>query len=123
MTLTVTQADFYETLSKDGIVLIDWWADWCEPCREFDKTFDAVASHHPDMTFARIDADEEIELAESLAIKSVPTLMIARDGILLFAHSGALPEESLEDLIEQAEALDMDEVRRKVAEVLAYGVA
>ncbi len=123
MTLTVTQADFYETLSKDGIVLIDWWADWCEPCRDFDLVFDEMASRHPEITFARIDADSETELAESLAIKSVPTIMIARDGVLLFAHSGALQEDALEDLIEQARELDMDEVRRKVAEVLAYGIA
>jgi thioredoxin 1 len=123
MTFTVTQGDFYETLSQDGIVLIDWSAEWCDPCREFDRTFDEVAARHPDMIFARISADDEAELAESLAIKSVPTIMIARDGILLFAHSGVLPDDALEDLIAQAAELDMDEVRRKVAEVLAYGVA
>jgi thioredoxin 1 len=119
----LTQGEFYETLNSEGIVLIDWWADGCEPCRAFDRVFDEVASGHQDLTFAKIDAEREFELAASLAIFTVPTLMIARDGILLFAHTGFLPEETVEDLITQAQALDMSEVLRKVAEVLAYGVS
>lgn len=115
-TVNLTGETFQETISKDGIVLVDFWAAWCAPCRRFAPVFEQSSENHPDAVFAKVDTEAEQELAGSLGITSIPTLMVFRDGILLYADPGALPESALEDLIGQAEALDMEDVRRQIAE-------
>ena len=114
-TVDVTSANFKEVTEKDGIVLIDWWASWCGPCRVFAPTYEKVAAKHLDITFAKIDTEASQELAGAFDIRSIPTLMILRDKVLLFSQPGALPEAALEDLIRQVRALDMDKVRAEIA--------
>ena len=114
-TVEITKENFQQTVEKDGIVLLDWWAAWCGPCRMFAPTFEKVAKAHPDITFGKIDTEAQPELAGSFQIRSIPTLMILRDKVLLFSQPGALPEAGLEDLIKQVRALDMDKVRAEIA--------
>jgi thioredoxin len=102
--------------SKDGILLIDFWAAWCGPCRAFAPIYERVAEDHPDITFGKVDTQAEQMLAASFGIRSIPTLMAFRDGILVFSQAGLLPEPVLRDLVSQIEGLDMDEVRREIAE-------
>ncbi|MDY6050486.1 MAG: thioredoxin [Corynebacterium sp.] len=115
-TIDVTEANFNDTISQEGIVLVDAWASWCGPCRAFAPVFNQVSEAHPEATFAKLDTEANQNLAAGLQIQAIPTLMIFRDGILLFRQSGALPEAALEDLMGQVEALDMDEVRKQIAE-------
>jgi thioredoxin 1 len=115
-TLELTKDNFKDTIEKGGIVFIDWWAEWCGPCKAFAPVYQRVAAANPDITFAKIDTDKEQELATAFSIRSIPTLMIFRDGIPLFAQPGALPQESLEELVQKVKALDMDEVRRSLAQ-------
>jgi thioredoxin 1 len=115
-TVEVTSKNFKEVVEKDGIVLIDWWAPWCGPCRAFGPTYEKLAAKHTDLTFAKVNTEDQPELAGSFDIRSIPTLMIMRDKVLLFSQPGALPEAALEDLIKQVRALDMDKVRAEVAE-------
>jgi len=115
-TLALTKDKFKDTVEKGGIVFIDWWADWCGPCKGFAPIYEKVAEANPDITFAKIDTDKEQELAAAFGIRSIPTLMIFRDGIPLFAQPGALPQQALEELVQKVRALDMDEVRRSIAE-------
>jgi thioredoxin 1 len=112
-TVNLTQAQFQDTIAE-GTVLVDWWAEWCGPCKRFGPIFESVAAKHPDITFAKIDTEAEGALAAAAGIQSIPTLMAFRDGILVFSQPGALPEAAVENLIEQVQALDMDEVRRQV---------
>ena len=111
----VTEDSFATVFKKDGIVLLDFWASWCAPCRAFAPVFVAAATRHPDITFGKIDTEAEPGLAAAFKIQAIPTLVILRDGVLLAAQPGALPAKALDDVIAKVRALDMDEIRREVA--------
>src|SRR3954466_5099767 len=113
--LAVGMKDFQETIEKGGIVLVDWWAPWCGPCRSFAPSFEAVAEATPDVVFAKVNTDEEQELAGAFQIRSIPTLMVFRDKVLLFSQAGALPKPVLEELLTKVRALDMEQVRAEIA--------
>ncbi|MDO5722526.1 MAG: thioredoxin [Actinomycetaceae bacterium] len=118
-TIEATFDQFGPTVEKEGIVLVDFWAEWCGPCRMFGPIFEAASEKHPDVTFLKVNTEKEQQLAAAAMISSIPTLMAFRDGIAVFRQAGALPAEALEDLISQIRELDMDEVRRQVAEAEA----
>ncbi|HEX7098438.1 MAG TPA: thioredoxin family protein [Acidimicrobiia bacterium] len=115
-TIALTKDNFTDTINQNSTVIIDFWADWCEPCRAFAPTFETASEKHTDIVFAKVDTEEQQELAGALDIRAIPTLMVFRDQILLYREPGALPPPVLEDLISQVKALDMDEVRRQIAE-------
>lgn len=112
-TQALTAANF-DAVAGEGIVLIDFWAEWCGPCKRFAPTFEAVSARHPDVVFGKVDTETEQALAAQFEIRSIPTIMAIRDGVIVFAQPGALPEQAVESLISQVRALDMDEVRKEV---------
>jgi thioredoxin 1 len=114
-TVTLTEQNFAETVQGDGIVLVDFWAAWCGPCRAFGPVFERASASHPDIVFGKIDTEAQQELAAAAGISSIPTLMAFRDRVLVFSQPGALPAAALEDVISAVRGLDMDEVHRTVA--------
>jgi thioredoxin 1 len=115
-TVALTKDNFDETIQDNETVIIDFWAEWCGPCRMFAPIFEEASEKYDDIVFAKVDTDAEQELAMQFGIRSIPTLMVFRDQIVVFAQPGALPGQVFEDLITQVKALDMDEVRAKLAE-------
>ncbi|MBO2455068.1 thioredoxin [Actinomadura barringtoniae] len=114
-TVTVTADTFDKVAQGEGIVLVDFWAAWCGPCRRFAPVFEKSSEKHEDIVFGKVDTEAEPELSERFGIASIPTLMAIRDGVIVFAEPGALPGETLENVIEQVRALDMDDVRARLA--------
>lgn len=115
-TLELTKENFETTVSGDGIVLVDFWASWCGPCQMFGPIFEEASDKHADIVFGKIDTEDQQQLAAAANIRSIPTLMAFRDGILVFSQAGALPAPSLEQLIGAVRDLDMEDVRRQIAE-------
>jgi thioredoxin 1 len=120
-TVELTTENFNDVVGGSGIVLVDFWAEWCGPCRAFAPTFEAASEKNEDITFGKVDTEAQQELAATFGIRSIPTLMIVREGVVLFSQPGALPGNALDDLIDQARKVDMEEVHAKVAQAQQQG--
>lgn len=118
-TVEITAQNFKETIEKDGITILDFWAEWCGPCKRFGPIFEKASEQNPQATFGKVDTEANQELAAALQIQSIPTIMFFRDGVLLERVSGLIGEGEIKDLIGKAEALDMDAVRKQIAEAQA----
>lgn len=118
-TRELTEQNFQEHVDRQGIVFVDFWAAWCGPCRAFAPIFEAAAERHPDVTWGKIDTDAQQRLAAEFAIRSIPTLMVFRDGILVFEQAGLLPAAAIDRLLGEIKGLDMDDIRRRLAEAEA----
>ncbi|OIP40357.1 MAG: thioredoxin [Deltaproteobacteria bacterium CG2_30_63_29] len=115
-TVELNKDNFETTVEANDILLVDFWASWCGPCMRFAPTYEAISEKHPNIVFAKVNTEEQPELASYFQIRSIPTLMVFREQTVLFAQPGALPGAALEDLLKQVEALDMAEIRKKIAE-------
>jgi thioredoxin len=115
-TVALTAENFNQYVEKDGVLVIDWWAPWCGPCRTFGPIYDKASEQHADVTFGKVNTEEQPELAGTFQIQAIPTLMVFRDQVLVFARPGAIPAAALDEIIGQVRALDMDDVRKKIAE-------
>ena len=111
----LTKENFEQVVTSNSTVIVDYWAPWCGPCRGFAPVFEKVSESHPDVVFAKVNTDEEQEIAAHFQIRSIPTLMVFRDQIIVFAQPGALPQGAFEQVVTKAKTLDMDEVRKQIA--------
>lgn len=117
--IEISMQNFKDTIDKDGIVVLDWWASWCGPCRAFAPTFEKASEENPDIVFGKINTENEQQLAGVFEIRSIPTLMVFRDRVLLYSEAGALPAPALAELLGQVRKLNMDEVRKEIAQAEA----
>jgi len=114
--MELTKENFEQVITSNATVIVDYWAPWCGPCRGFAPVFEKVSESHPDVVFAKVNTDEEQEIAQHFQIRSIPTLMVFRDQIIVFSQPGALPQNALEQIVEKAKTIDMDEVRKSIAQ-------
>ena len=122
-TIEVTKDNIDEIVTQNPLVILDFWADWCGPCKSFAPAFEAASDKHPDVVFGKVNTEEQQELAAQFQIRSIPNLTVFREQIILFSQAGALPASALDSVIEQAKALDMDKVRAEIAQSEAQGGA